>query len=260
MNNMMNNMNQMGMNNFPINQMGMNQMGMNPMMMNNQQNFIQYENKIRELEEIIKQKDFEIIALKQKLNNISNPNVINMNPMMTGINQNQMNMNMENLFQNIKRELDEISINIKSENDEFVVKIFEDDKVSILREKYNLKKALTYNYKPLDENLTFKEIGIYHGSTIQEKNHIYTINFQYNGKTIKVCLTEDCPLRMAIIYYLIKINREVLILQFFDGKLEFFFIYNGAKLKINNNTPIKDIFDMSLNPLVKVFESKNIIG
>ena len=27
-----------------------------------------YENKIRELEEIIKQKDFEIIALKQKLN------------------------------------------------------------------------------------------------------------------------------------------------------------------------------------------------
>ena len=156
--------------------------------------------------------------------------------------------------------MDKISINIKSENDEFVVKIFEDDKVSILREKYNLKKALTYNYKPLDENLTFKEIGIYHGSTIQEKNHIYTIHFQYNGKTIKVCLTEDCPLRMAIIYYLIKINREVLILQFFDGKLEFFFIYNCAKLKINNNTPIKDIFDMSLNPLVKVFESKNIIG
>ena len=29
-----------------------------------------YENKIRELEEIIKQKDFEIIVLKQKLNKI----------------------------------------------------------------------------------------------------------------------------------------------------------------------------------------------
>ena len=64
---------------------------------------------------------------------------------------------------------------------------------------------------------------------------------------------------MAIIYYLIKINREVLILQLFDGKQEYFFIYNGAKLKINNNTPIKDIFE-SLNPLVKVFESKNVIG
>ena len=97
MNNMMNNMNQMGMNNFPFNQMGM-----NPMMMNIQQNFMQYENKIKELKEIIKQKDFEIIALKQKLNNISNPNVINMNPMMIGINQNQMNMNKENLFQHIK--------------------------------------------------------------------------------------------------------------------------------------------------------------
>ena len=94
MNNMMNNMNQIGMNNFPINQMGMNpmgmnnilmnQMGMNPVMMNNQQNFmngmnmdeippnikniiLQYENKIRELEEIIKQKDLEICTIKQKI-------------------------------------------------------------------------------------------------------------------------------------------------------------------------------------------------
>ena len=50
MNNLMKNMNQMGMNNIPMNQMGMNpmmmnnipinQMGMNPMMINNQQNFM----------------------------------------------------------------------------------------------------------------------------------------------------------------------------------------------------------------------------
>ena len=182
MNNMINNMNQIGMNNFPINQMGI-----NPMMMNNlQQNLIQYENKIRELEEIIKQKYFEIIALKQKLNNISNPNFINMNmnPMMMGINKNQMNIDIGNLFQQEKDEIYKTPIKIKSENDEFVVKIFEDDKVSILREKYNIKKALTYNYKPLDEDLTFKEIGIYSGSSIQVKNQIYTINFQYNRNTI----------------------------------------------------------------------------
>ena len=66
------------MNNFGINPMFMNPILMNNMNnipINNQPNFMDnaaliqnYENKIRELEEIIKQKDFEIISLKQKLN------------------------------------------------------------------------------------------------------------------------------------------------------------------------------------------------
>ena len=284
MNNMMNNMNQMGMNNFPMNQMGMNpmgmnnifmnQMGMNPVMMNNQQNFmngmnmdeippnikniiLQYENKIRELEEIIKQKDFEIFTLKQKINNNSNPNFINMNPMMMDINNNQMNMEMGNLQK--QNEIFMISINIKTDNDKFVVKCSEDDKASILREKCNIKEVLTYNYKPIDEVLTLKEIGIYHLSTIHVKNKIYTIDFNYNGKTIKISLTEDCPLRMAIIYYFIKLKREALILKVFDDKLELLFIYNGMKLIIDN-THIKDIFSHSLSPLVKVFDSKIIVG
>ena len=50
----------------------------------NIKNIIQpYENKIRELEKIIMQKDFEITVLKQKLNkNSNNANFMNMNPMM----------------------------------------------------------------------------------------------------------------------------------------------------------------------------------
>ena len=64
----------------------MNNIGMNPLGFNNQQNLMNgmqmgatainikniiqpYENKIKELEEIIKQKDFEITVLKQKLYN-----------------------------------------------------------------------------------------------------------------------------------------------------------------------------------------------
>ena len=76
------------------NNFGMNQMGMNNMMVNNNQQVLMdktalniksiiepYENKIRELEEIIKQKDFEITVLKQKLNNNfnKNNNLMNMN-------------------------------------------------------------------------------------------------------------------------------------------------------------------------------------
>ena len=64
---------------------------------------------------------------------------------------------------------------------------------------------------------------------------------------------------MAIIYYFIKLKREALILKVFDDKLELLFIYNGMKLIIDN-THIKDIFSASLNPLVRVFDSKIIVG
>ena len=288
MNNMTNNMNKRGMNFIPMNQRGMdpmminniqmNQIGMNPMMMNNQHNFmnrmnmdgtskninkiiLQYENKIKELEEIIKQKDFEIISLKQKLNiDISNHNFININQMMMDINKNQMNMGM-GIIQPSMTEIDKISITIKSENDEFVVKCFEDDKASILMEKYNINEGhLSYNYKPIDINLTFKEIGIYNGSIIQVKNLFYTINFIYNGRLIKISLAEDCPLRMVIIYFLIKLKREDLILKVLDDSLEIIFLYNSKKLIIDN-TQIKDIFSYySTNPTVNVFDSKNLIG
>ena len=126
-----------------MNNLGMNPMGMNPMLMNNigmigmnnQPNLMDqtalnvksiiepYENKIRELEEIIKQKDFEIIVLKQKLNNKNmNPMInINMNPM--------MNINI-NPFPNTNEIInnDEISVVIKSNTK--IIKCFRNDKAS----------------------------------------------------------------------------------------------------------------------------------
>jgi len=87
MNNMMeNNMINIMYNNNKV--IGMNNMGgMNPMGINNPQNLMNqmtmdntalnvkniiqpYENRIKELEEIIRQKDFKIAVLKQKLNTI----------------------------------------------------------------------------------------------------------------------------------------------------------------------------------------------
>ena len=74
-------LNNFGMNNNGLNNIGINNAGLNQMNMNNQPNLIMdenasriknliqpYENKIRELEEIIRQKDFEIAVLKDKLN------------------------------------------------------------------------------------------------------------------------------------------------------------------------------------------------
>ena len=58
-----------------------------------------YEKKIMELEKIIRQKDFEILVLKEKLDNYKNNqmNMNNMNNMNNQINMNnQMDMNMNN--------------------------------------------------------------------------------------------------------------------------------------------------------------------
>ena len=85
-------MDQIGMNPVIMNQMPMNQMDINNQF--NQMNYIgmdnttlnirnivqHYEKNIKELEELLRQKDFEITVLKQKLNNINpNNNFINMN-------------------------------------------------------------------------------------------------------------------------------------------------------------------------------------
>ena len=104
MNQMMGNMNQMGMNNQFMANFGMDETAMKLKAI-----IAPYEQKISELEEKIKQKDFEILLLKEKLNNyeksqfnmnnqipIMNPMNINMNMNLNNnqmLNLNQMNMN-----------------------------------------------------------------------------------------------------------------------------------------------------------------------
>ena len=110
-NNMYNNNNIIGMNNMGMNQMDINNQPnlMNGMSMDttaqNIKNIIQpYENKIKQLEEIIRQKDFEITVLKQKLNN-NKPNTMNNNNPLDFMDMMNMNiplnmMMMPNVIQN----------------------------------------------------------------------------------------------------------------------------------------------------------------
>ena len=203
------------------------------------------------------QKDFEIITLKQKLNNFSNTNFINMNPILMNTKENPMNIRMDN----INKPRKEISITIKSENDKFIAKCYEEDNSSILMEKYNLKGVLTFNYKPIELNLTLKENGIYSGFTAYIRPFIIRICFtNYLGQKNVISLSDDCPLEMAIIYYFIKIKREGLILKSFDGVEELVFLYNAQKLKILDRSPIKKIFEFNPNPSVTVIKLQNLIG
>ena len=251
MNNMMFNVNQIGMNN-PM--MGMNnqQNQMNGMMMDetaqNIRNIIQpYENRIKELEEIIKQKDFEIIVLKQKLNN-NIPNINNMNPMMINMNMNPMNIMMGNMNQQMKNKGKKISLIIISENKNEYINCFEDDKSSILYEKYKGEGALTFNYKPIIEEFTIEENGINNNSFIYVKKYIINIVFKNNQGIINfISLSDDCPIELALIYYFMRIGRII----DRDSK-KFIFSYNTYNLKVEDKTPIKDIFKGNPNPLVIV--------
>ena len=256
---MMFNFNQMGMNN-PMIGMNNQQNQMNGMMMDgtaqNIRNIIQpYENKIRELEEIIKQKDFEIIVLKQKLNN---NNISNINPMMINMNMNPLNIMMGNMNQQKENKEKEIYLKIISENKSELISCFKEDKASVLKEKYNLNEgALTFNYKPIDYDKTIEENGIYSGSLINVTHKIINIGFKYEDRVTKViCLSEDCPISIALIYYCISLGRIYLMMEGFYKDI--LFLYNARQLKIGDKTPIKEVFN-STNPKVIVNLLNNII-
>jgi vacuolar-type H+-ATPase subunit F/Vma7 len=262
MNNMMFNFNQMGMNN-PMIGMNNQQNQMNGMMMDgtaqNIRNIIQpYENKIRELEEIIKQKDFEIIVLKQKLDNNNISNINNINPMMINMNMNPFNIMMGNMNQQKENKGKEIYLKIISENKSKLISCFNTDKASILEKKYNLNEgALTFNYKLIDYDKTISENGIYGGSLIYVAHKIINLEFRdETGAIYLIPLSEDCPISIALIYYYISLGRIYLMMEGIYKDILFY--YNGRSFEIGDKTPIKKIFN-STNPIVTVKLLNNLI-
>ena len=251
-----------GMNN-PMIGMNNQQNQMNGTMMDetarNIRNIIQpYENKIRELEEIIKQKDFEIIVLKQKLNNNNISNINNINPMMINMNMNPFNIMLGNMNQQKENKRKEIYVKIISENKSELISCFREDKASILKEKYNLNEGiLTFNYKPIDYDKTIRENGICDGSLICIAHKIINIEFENeNGITNVICLSEDCPISIALINYCINIGRIYLMME--GSYKDISFSYNARWFEFGDKTPIKEIFN-STNPRIKVGLLKNLI-
>ena len=262
--------------NFGMNPM----MGMNPIFgmnnnMNNQINFMNnmdsttqnvkniiepYEMKIKQLEEIIRQKEFEIAVLKRKLYNNSQQNMMNMNQMnnimINQMNPMMMNMMNNNLMENNIREK-EISLRIKLDNDKIeIFKCFITDKVCILREKFNIDKGehFTYNYQPIDQTITFKENRIYDFSLIElKKNKILNLLFRSSmGDSLNIALSEDCPLGIAISYFFIKNDNPRLLNSILSGKIQYIFLFNANKLDIQNETPIGEYFENMSNPTIRV--------
>ena len=237
----MNNMNNIGANNIGINNFGMinnmgmnnngiNNMGINQMNMHNQSNLMDenalriknliqpYENKIKELEEIIRQKDFEIAVLKDKINNnninLQNQNLMNMNP---------MNIMVQVPNKEINKKGKEIVVYNMNYNNEMLpgkyicyenvmtYKLF--DRM-IGNYSWNLLKFLC-NEKKVHPFLTIKENGIKDGSIIKG---CFALNILFKNDivtSINLVVDEHYPIKKAIKFYLLKIGKEGCFNEFF---------------------------------------------
>ena len=232
-------MNPMGMNPMNMNPMGINPMNINPLGINNQQNqFNQmsmdqttlevknivepYEKEIKRLQEIIRKKDLEIAVLKQKLNNYSsNNNFMNMNPMMMNQNMNPM-MNQGFNQQQLEYNYRKYFVTLKTENGDFKIECNEKDKLSILFEKNNLNKgALIYEYRVLNSKLTFEENGIKKKYPLIYLKDGFFVNIQFQdnyGNKSNLALSNDCPLQLALIYFLTNSDNVDYLFQLLKGK------------------------------------------
>ena len=121
------------------------------------------------------------------------------------MNMNPFNMMMGNMNQQKENKEKEIYFAIISENKSELIRCFKEDKISLLKEKYNLNEGfLTFNYKPIDYEKTIAENRIYDGSLIYIAHRIINIEFRtQRGTSTIICLSEDCPIRIALIYYYI---------------------------------------------------------
>ena len=168
-------------------------------------------------------------------------------------------MNMNNLNrQNDKG--NEIAFRIKLENENALkfVKYFEGDKASIIRENLNINKGiLTYNYMPINENLSIKENELFDGAIIKVSNQLYSMKFKnpHTGQIKTLCLDEDCPVGIAILIYCFE--RKA-IYKVLNDKL--LFLFNGLKLSIQDKISLKEKFSYNLHPVISVEDNLYLIG
>ena len=236
------------MNNIQMNNDPLNNMMMNNMPMNNQPNLIEtYQNQIKLLEQIIKQKDLEITYLK---------NLLNIN----GINyQNQNFMNISQMgIADISNEHyskgKEIVVTFLDGNRNGKYTCFENDFTYKLFEKINPNSdwrlvKYTCNGKKLYPFSFIKNSEIENGSIVSV-GLVRPIFFNGYKKVICINIDENYPIKKAIKHYLLRIGEE-------NNSHDFKFMYNANHYNIEDKIPIKNIFPSGPDPTVTVIKYKN---
>ena len=195
-----------------------------------------YQKKIKELEEIIRQKDFQISVLKEKLSNFNFNQNQGINVPNFNINNN-INMNNQMMNQGFADYI-EPQINVRfidDNNEEMVLKFGIYRKTTKLFEKYLMNKYNEINLR--DYKFSFEDNKeLIPGCTL-EQNRIT------NNSIIRVKnLEESTSVCLAIIYFLFELGREDLILNLITNELPFYFIFNASRINIKSKETIKASF------------------
>ena len=281
MNNQMNMMNQMGMVNQSNNLM-------NDETSSRLKKYIEpYENKIKDLEEEVRKKDFEILVLKEKLyqNNSLYQNAMNMNKinmMGMGINSPMININQMESQQLEDPDIITIIFRFSGQNpkiEPIFKKCFSDDEFQAVKKKIQKQLNLDgsekyiFNAKNINPKLTISEAGITNnanifvlGAKIRNKisenfeenkisNKMYIVFTTTLGTSIGMNVSQDISVGSLLKKYFDRVN-----INFMEYKEEISFLYNAMKLDVNDKTSLKDTFKNNMSPRIVVFDNKNIIG
>ena len=235
-----------------------------------------YEEKIKELEEKLRQKDFEIACLKDNINQQNMTSQMNM--------MNQINMMMQMQMMNEPSEK-QITLNFqkKDELNNQQIKCSYDELVISVINKYcrrnDIEKdnyTFIYNTKKLNENLTVSECGLTDNSFINifKKNSFNTNKFKGNeiikdysprlnivfsnpsGIRIIIQCKYNETIRDAIKKYLIKMDLDEDV--FINKKI--MFLFNAQLINPRSDITIKEFFNGNHSPSIIVNDTKGLLG
>ena len=254
-----------------------------------------YEKKIRDLEEQLLKKDFEITVLKEKLfnaeNNPSNYMPMGMNMGMgmgMGMGMEPPFMNMNNMFNNNFQEEKEsdiikVEFTLSGSNQKIDQRCFSDDEFGFVQKKVLKKLNVTGEVKcnmygkKMDPKATVSELGIMNGAVIdiislsgdkismkeikkEEELSSSKINIFFNttqGTTHNISFDENITIGLAIQKYLERFGKEDLI-NSIPKRLAF--LYNYQQFKPSDTIKLKDLFRGITTPKIVVNDINNLIG
>ena len=254
-----------------------------------------YEKKIRDLEEQLLKKDFEITVLKEKLfnaeNNPSNYMPMGMNMGMgmgMGMGMEPPFMNVNNMFNNNFQEEKESDIiklefRISGTNQKIEQRCFNDDEFGFVQKKVLKKLNITgevkfnFNGKKTDPKATVSELGIINGAVVdiisisgdkislkeikkEEELSSSKINIIFRttqGTTHNISFDENITIGLAIQKYLERVGKEDLINSI---PLRLAFLYNAQQFKPSDTIKLKDLFRGITTPKIIVNDVHNLIA
>lgn len=226
-----------------------------------------YQKKIKELEEIIRRKDSEISILKEKII-ILNSNQVKRN----SVPDIKLNMNFDNKnpMMNSGNSANDINLMFIGENNEQTGIIFDKYKnTSNLIEKYLMTKyneinlrnfRFIFNNQVLIPGCSLERNGLNNNSTIiVQKKRLLNLIFYYGEKMVPLALEENTSVCMAIIYFLIEIDKEKYVLDLIDNTLGIILSINGVKINTRDKRTIREYFNQN-NAKILVKNSNAIKG